>query len=82
MLWMDEVRGPLGGGGFGVSSRRPPMPEGVRRFRCVPWPATGPEPISGFGWGVFEKPFPIAEGDSTSFAKDLVEYGMIKRLPS
>jgi len=58
------------------------MPEAVRRFRCVPWPATGAEPLSGFGWGVFEKPGPIAEGDSTSFANDLIECGMIKRLPS
>lgn len=58
------------------------MPEGVRRFRSVPWPATGAEPLSGFGWGVFEKPGPIAEGDSTSLANDLMELCMIKRLPS
>ncbi len=56
------------------------MPEIVRRFRSMPWPQTGAEPLSGFGWGVFEEPGPIAEGDFTSLANDLVELCMIKRL--
>jgi len=67
---------------FGVSSRRPLMPEGERRFKDVPWPKTGREPLSGFGWGVFEKPWLIAEGDSTSLPNDLVKRAMIKRHPS
>ena len=67
---------------FDVSSTRPPMPDVVRRFRGLLWPETGPGPLSGFGWGVFEKPWPIAEGDSTSFHNDLAEPCMIKQLPS
>ena len=56
------------------------MPDVVRRFRGFLGSETGPGPLSGFGWGVFEKPFRIAEGDSTFSANDLVESGMIKRL--
>jgi len=58
------------------------MPERGRRFKDVPWPKTGPEPLSCFGWGVFEKTGPIAEGDSTFLANDLVKRAMIKRLSS
>jgi len=72
----------LGRRGFGISSRRPHMPEIARRFRCVPWPQTGAEPLSGFGWGVFEKPGPLAEGDFSFRPNDLVKLCMIKRLPS
>jgi hypothetical protein len=68
--------------GIGVSSTPPARPEGGRRFRDVPWPQTGPEPLSGFGWGVFENRGPIAEGESTSLSDDLAERCMIKRLPS
>jgi hypothetical protein len=35
---------------------------------------------SGFGWGVFEKTFSIAEGDSTSFETRVAERDIIKRL--
>ena len=61
---------------------RPPMPDVVRRFRGLLGSETGPGPLSGFGWGVFEKPFRIAEGDSTSVLNDLMEPCMIKQLPS
>jgi hypothetical protein len=58
------------------------MPESVRRLRDVPWAAIGPEPLSGSGWGVLEKPDPIAESDSDFRPHDLIKRAMIKRLPS
>ncbi len=68
--------------GFGFSPTGFSMPKTGRRFSGLPWSETGPGPLSGFGWGVFEKPCPIAEGDSTSLPNDLTKQCMIKRFPS
>jgi len=82
MLWMKKVWRSLGGGVLAFHPRAFSMPKTGRRFRDLPWSETGPGPLSGFGWGVFEKPCLIAEGDSTSLPNDLTKQCIIKRFSS
>jgi len=82
MLWMRVFRRPFRGAvlTFHQPSLRSQIQRDVAAMLAMAGDRAWPGLLSGFGWGVFEKPFSIAEGDSTFSTNDLVESCMIKRL--